>query len=63
MIYKEGVGVAKNPVEAHKWLKMAADLGHKEAVKDLQGLPVPPPPQKKSTPKSRATPPFSPFSQ
>ena len=62
MIYKEGVGVAKNPVEAHKWLKMAADRGHKEAVKDLQGMPAPPPSQKKSAPKSKATPPFSPFS-
>jgi len=62
MMYKEGLGVTKNLAEAHKWLKMAADIGHKEAIKDLQGVPAPPPPQKKSAKKPKAAVPFSPFS-
>jgi len=62
MIHKEGVGVTKNPAEAYKWLKLAADRGHKEALKDLQGLPSSAPPQKSRTPKAKAPVPSSPFS-
>lgn len=60
MIHKEGAGVQKNAAEAYKWLKMAAERGHKEALKDLQNLPMPAPRQNSRSPKSGTTVPLPP---
>jgi TPR repeat protein len=35
LIYRRGLGVAKDPVESAKWLARAADLGHARAVLEL----------------------------
>ena len=38
-IYKDGVGVSKNPAEARKWFKKAADFGQSDAIKELGPQP------------------------
>ena len=60
MIHKEGAGVPKNTSEARKWLKMAADRGHKEAPKDLATLGEPTRRQQKRSPGSNSTTPLPP---
>ena len=37
-MYRRGEGVEKNREEALKWLKIAADRGHEEAIKELGEL-------------------------
>jgi hypothetical protein len=41
-MYKEGDGVPKNPTLAMKWMKMAADRGQPDAMKELGVKPAPP---------------------
>lgn len=35
LIYRQGIGVPKDPIESMKWLGRAADLGHPRAVLEL----------------------------
>jgi TPR repeat protein len=35
LIYREGLGVSKDPVETAKWLNRAAEMGHVRAMLDL----------------------------
>jgi hypothetical protein len=57
MMYKEGSGMAKNPTESRKWLKLAADRGQEDARKELGQAPPPPPPaQKPIVPPTPITP-------
>jgi len=42
VMYKEGEGVPKNSALAMKWLKMAADRGQPDAMKELGVKPAPP---------------------
>ena len=35
LVYKNGIGVKKDPAEAKKWLELAAEAGNEDAKKEL----------------------------